>query len=58
MQIVSNGENLHECKLSQLETIYMKCQILLSWKNKKKKSTNFSSVEYANSVVKVELYGW
>ena len=26
------------CKLSPLETIRMKCQILFSWKNKKKKS--------------------
>ena len=42
IQIVSKGENLHEIsipvfweKSELLETIYIKCQILLSGKNKK-----------------------
>ena len=53
-QIVSIGDNTHEmsCKLSPLETIRMKCQILFSLKNKKKKISIFSSAELAKKVVK------
>ena len=43
------------CKLSQLETICMKCQILFSGKNKKN-ITNLSSAELAKRVVKVKIY--
>ena len=41
------------CKLSPLETICMKCQILFSGKNKKN-IINLSSAELAQGVVKVK----
>ena len=41
------------CKLSPMETICMKCQILFSGKNKKN-VINLSSVELAKTVVKVK----
>ena len=37
-------------KLSALETVYMKCQSLFSWKNKKV-IINVSSDEYAQRIV-------
>ena len=38
------------CKLSPLETICMKCQILFAWKN----IINLSSAELAQRVVKIK----
>ena len=43
----------NSCKLSPLETICMKCQILFSGKNKK--NINLSSAEFAKTVVMVVL---
>ena len=40
------------CKLSPMETICMKCQILFSWKNKK--NINLSFAEFVQTVVKVK----
>ena len=42
------------CKLSPMETICMKCQIMFSGKNKKN-IINLSSAELAQRVVKVKL---
>ena len=67
MQIVSNGDNLHEisnpvlfsqktgldisCKLSPMETICLKYQILFSVKNKKH-IVSLLSAEFVHRVVK------
>ena len=42
------------CKLSSMETICMKCEVLFSGKNKKNITNVFSS-EFAQRVVKVNL---
>ena len=49
MQIISDIS----CKLSPLETIFMKCLILFSGKNKKN-ITNLSSIELTQRVVKIK----
>ena len=42
------------CKMSPVETICMKCQILFTWKNwKKKKKINLLSTDLAKKVVKM-----
>ena len=53
MQIVSNGDSLHEMSNPVLETICMKCQILFSGNNKKN-VINLSSDELAQREVKVK----